>query len=308
LAQGFAELFDTVTTSWRVVGVMPTPRTGHAAALLPDGNVLTAGGSDGTQPVAAAEIFHYGTFDIMTSAGTGGDITAGQKGIARKTDSALITVTPDSSHLIAGVTIDGVSQIIADPRLFTVTFNAVTANHTISATFVKSWQLDISLSSSTGGSGWVTDGGSYICDSTSCQALTYADGSQVTLHEFPDSNSLFTDWSIQDCVASQTCGVSMTGPQSVTAIFDRLMWVKNDSKTLPYYGLLTNAYKDATTKDIIKAQATTFDENLSFNLPVDVTVGGGFAPDFLSSPGYTVVHGVMKVSGGKITVRRIIIR
>jgi hypothetical protein len=100
----------------------------------------------------------------------------------------------------------------------------------------------------------------------------------------------------------------MYGPQNVTASFDRLTLVKNDHKNPPYYGLLANAYKDADTGDIIKAQALTFDEDVHFNLPVEVYIDGGYDSNFLNHPGLTVVHGTMKISSGKITVRRISIR
>ncbi len=61
-----SELYDSRTGSWTATGSMITRRFGnHAAALLPDGTVLLAGGSSGnfdtgTQELAAAEIYDPG--------------------------------------------------------------------------------------------------------------------------------------------------------------------------------------------------------------------------------------------------------
>ena len=39
-----AELFDLATRRWAAAGDMRVPRSNHAAALLPNGKVLVAGG------------------------------------------------------------------------------------------------------------------------------------------------------------------------------------------------------------------------------------------------------------------------
>jgi N-acetylneuraminic acid mutarotase len=307
MAQGFAELFDPVTESWAVAGLMSLPTSGHVTALLPDGNALESGGNDGTHPVAASEMFRYGTFNIKTAAGSGGSITQSQT-VVRSIDSTPVIITPDAGYLIAIVLIDGKNQTISDRQQFSFTFQAVTANHTITATFVKIWQLDVSLNSTAGGSGSVTVGGNYVCYSNPCFSLTYEDGSHVSLHELSDSDSFFTGWNITACGVSQTCEVIMDGPRSVIASFDRLTLVKSDLKNPPFYGLLSNAYKEADSGNIIKAQAIQFEENLSFNLPVQVYIDGGYDQEFLNKPGQTVVHGTMKINSGRISVRRVSIR
>jgi hypothetical protein len=304
----FAELYNPTTEVWSIAGLMTTPRAYHSAALLTNGDVLVVGGtSDGTSVLANSEIFHI--YTITTSAGTGGSITPTQT-VVRSTDSIPVVVTPDSGYLISDVTIDGISQTYSDPQLFSQTFPAVTANHTVSATFVKSWPLTIGLIITDGAVGWVTDGGSYICNANPCPSLTYADTSKATLNEFADSNSFFTGWSIQACGSSTTCEVNMTVAQSVSAGFDRLKWAKIETRTPPYYGKLTNAYKDVTGGDVIKAQTNTFSENLLFGDPVYVTLDGGYADaSFTGTPsGYTTVHGTMTISKGKVTVKRVKIR
>ncbi len=54
-----AEIYHPATDSWRTVTPsMSTARVGQAAALLPNGDVLVAGGFDGTSYLATSEIFH----------------------------------------------------------------------------------------------------------------------------------------------------------------------------------------------------------------------------------------------------------
>ena len=60
-----AELYDPSTGQWAATGAMLGIRTGHAAALLPDGKVLVVGGgnsSDGNGgPLATAEVYDPAT-------------------------------------------------------------------------------------------------------------------------------------------------------------------------------------------------------------------------------------------------------
>jgi hypothetical protein len=67
------EVFDAATHSFRSAAPMAVPRASHAAALLPDGRVLVAGGWDGRRAVASAEIYdpladHWSPAGRMTAA------------------------------------------------------------------------------------------------------------------------------------------------------------------------------------------------------------------------------------------------
>ena len=63
-----AEIYHPATNSWRAVPAMSMARVGHAAALLPGGEVLVAGGYDGANYLAASEIFHSGLSNPPTAA------------------------------------------------------------------------------------------------------------------------------------------------------------------------------------------------------------------------------------------------
>jgi len=56
-----AEIFNPVTATFTPTAALIAPRRGHSAVLLPDGNVLLAGGEDNAGAVGAFETFNAGT-------------------------------------------------------------------------------------------------------------------------------------------------------------------------------------------------------------------------------------------------------
>lgn len=52
-------IFDPASNSWSNAAAMTTPRTGHAAALLPDGMLVILGGADNVGGLATAESLHF---------------------------------------------------------------------------------------------------------------------------------------------------------------------------------------------------------------------------------------------------------
>ena len=53
-----ADLYDPAANSWTATGPMGTPRSQFTLTLLPDGQVLAAGGWDGSAAVASAELYN----------------------------------------------------------------------------------------------------------------------------------------------------------------------------------------------------------------------------------------------------------
>src|SRR5947208_15112399 len=77
-----AELYDPSTGSWRETGSMAHERSSHTATLLPNGQVLVAGGSGDCCPVpcwAGAELYDpaTGTGNETGSMATGREIHSG---------------------------------------------------------------------------------------------------------------------------------------------------------------------------------------------------------------------------------------
>jgi hypothetical protein len=90
-----------------------------------------------------------GPFTITANAGANGTISPSGAVSVNSGASQTFTITPNSGFTIAGVTVDGVSV----GAVTSYTFSNVTANHTISATFLATGtQFTIAASASNGGS------------------------------------------------------------------------------------------------------------------------------------------------------------
>ena len=87
-----AELYDPASGTWKKTGSLAEVRSTHTATLLPNGQVLVAGGShDDSHPLASAELY-----DPITGTWS----TANNLGIGRRAHTA--TLLPDGHVLAAG--------------------------------------------------------------------------------------------------------------------------------------------------------------------------------------------------------------
>jgi len=120
------------------------PDAGHTIAdVLVDGSSVGAVGTFLFTGVTAAHTisatFAASTFTITASAGPGGTISpSGAVGVTSGADQAF-TITPDPCDHIVDVLVDGSSV----GAVGAFTFNAVTADHTIAATFAPNQRVSI---------------------------------------------------------------------------------------------------------------------------------------------------------------------
>ncbi len=87
-----------------------------------------------TSAIVITANFSIDTFAITTSAGINGTVSSSQT-VNYGGNSAAITVTPNANYHIALIFVDGISQTVNDSKNYSTSFNNVTANHTILATF-----------------------------------------------------------------------------------------------------------------------------------------------------------------------------
>jgi len=114
----------------------------HVSQVTVDGLSVGAVGSytfysvSGYHTIAAS--FLINTCIITASAGTGGSISPSGAIAVTYSNSQTFTITPDGLHRILSVTVDGISA----GAVSSYTFSSVTTAHTISASFMPSWDLN----------------------------------------------------------------------------------------------------------------------------------------------------------------------
>ena len=113
-----------------------TPNTGYAVSnvtvdSVSKGAITSFTFTNVTASHGISATFSQLTYTITAGAGAGGSISP--KGTTTKNygESQTYTITPNTGYAIASVTVDGANQ----GAIGSYTFNSVTANHTISATF-----------------------------------------------------------------------------------------------------------------------------------------------------------------------------
>jgi hypothetical protein len=75
-----------------------------------------------------------------------------------------------------------------------------------------------------------------------------------------------------------------------------------------YFGLLQSAYNSAASGAVINAQGIAFTENLSCNLPIEVTIAGGWNAAFTTQSGSTAINGSLVISQGKVVANHLVVR
>jgi photosystem II stability/assembly factor-like uncharacterized protein len=75
-----------------------------------------------------------------------------------------------------------------------------------------------------------------------------------------------------------------------------------------YASSVQSAYASATDGDAIQTTALEFNENLTLDAPISVTLEGGYNSTFSDNPSYTTINGTLTISGGSVTIENIVIR
>jgi hypothetical protein len=140
-----------------------------------------------------------------------------------------------------------------------------------------------------------------------CQGQ-FAGGTQVTLHQTADSNSLFSGWSGASCAGTDPCVVTLTANTSVTATFNHVKPAKI-SGTGSYFDTLQAAYDSAIAGGVVQAREHTFTESPVFNGSGLVTINGGYDLSYSTNSGtYSVVDGVLTVGTGGVVLSNIVVQ
>ncbi len=91
------QLFDPPTKTWSTVASLPAPRTGHAATLLPSGQVLVAGGGDPSLNMLASTLLYDPSGNQWSS---GPALSVARRGISLVTlsDSRVLAIGGENPY------------------------------------------------------------------------------------------------------------------------------------------------------------------------------------------------------------------
>jgi N-acetylneuraminic acid mutarotase len=94
---GGAELYNVTDGTWSPTGSLTTARSGHTAVLLPDGQVLVAGGLNASgQSLVSAEVYDF-TTRMWTPVGPMGTARTGHTATLLANGLVLVTGGNDGS-------------------------------------------------------------------------------------------------------------------------------------------------------------------------------------------------------------------
>ena len=153
-------------------------------------------------------------YTLTASAGPNGGISPMGATTVSSGGSQTYTITANSGYHIADVLVDGAS---VGPRS-DYSFQNVTADHTISASFARDTHL-LSVTETGSGSGIVSSSPAGIDCGAACSA-SFDEGTGVTLTAAAGANSIFSGWS-GACSGSGACTLTMDAAKAVQASFTR---------------------------------------------------------------------------------------
>jgi hypothetical protein len=144
------------------------------------------------------------SFVIAASASSGGSVSPSGISSVPGGGSQTYMISPENGYVISRVTVDGLS--VGKPSQYT--FSGISANHTISATFTRIFNLTV-----------VATGSGIGIVNTKPRGTSFAEGSIVTLTAVRGTGSTFTGWSGACSGSNKTCRVTMNGDTYVSATF-----------------------------------------------------------------------------------------
>ena len=139
---------------------------------------------------------------------------------------------------------------------------------------------------------------------------SYPTGEQIMLHGNPSMYSLFTGWTNGVCSGTVDCLLTLNADTSVTAVFayDAAHQVQVSGGSSGYYSSIQAAYNAVADESTLKLWATEYNESLTCNRPISVTLEGGYNSGYTSIVGDVVLNGPLTISDGKVTAHGIVIR
>ncbi|MBJ6751615.1 malectin [Geomonas anaerohicana] len=279
---GSSTITSVTVTSGASQSFSITPATGYkVAGVTVDG--VTKGAvtsytfSNVTANHTISASFTLNSYSITASAGTGGSITPSGTATVAANGSQSYTITPATGYKIAAVTVDGASV----GAVGSYTFNLVSANHTIAASFALN-SYTITATAGTGGS--ITPSGTATVSSGS-KSYTIAAASGYKIADVKVdgvSKGAIASYSFSNVTANHTIAASFSVASGITVFATNAggaAFTGSDGtayKADSYYSGGTakaiTATIAGTTDDVLyqsyRYGSTTAGSVMSYNIPV----------------------------------------
>ncbi len=285
----------TSGTGYSFFGVIPGNNNFYVVGITP----TFSGFNTGIFVRSMCNTYNLG----VTIAGTGsGTVTTSPAGIDCGTDctedyvmdtTVNLTAVPSGDSTFSGWSghtdcNDG--QVIMD------------ADKTCTATFeCPECSYELTVTQNGTGNGTVTSAPAGIDCGVDCTE-NFSSNTEVTLTATPaDADIIFVGWSGDaDCYDG---AVIMDIDKTCTATFDSCMFlVKRTGTGTAYSVSLQDSHSGASDLDIFHTQESLLTEDVDFNLPISVTIEGGYNCDYTQITGTTTISGNMTVSDGTVTI------
>jgi hypothetical protein len=143
----------------------------------------------------------------------------------------------------------------------------------------------------------------FTCTSGTC-TQAYPAGASIVLSATPDSDSLFTAWG-GDCSGTGDCTLTTSVDHSATATFTGVSPVRIGTTDYP---TLQAAFSAVTGDTTVHARSRTFVEDLTLSQPWQVTLEGGYAINYASRTGASILQGRLTVAGGTLVADLVQVR
>jgi YD repeat-containing protein len=228
-------------------------------------------------------------FTISATAGAGGSISPSGAVILDPGGNQTFNITANSGFAISSVLVDG-SNVGA---VTSYTFSNVTANHTISASFIPTYTI-----TATGGTGGtISPSGTVTVNSGANQAFN------ITANEGYVIHNVIVDGSNVGVTTSYTFS-NVTANHTISATFEVDYPVRN-ARTGVGYTSLQAAYNEASDvqTDTILSQNVRLTENFTAGRSISVIIDGGYDPYYGSNPNKTTIVGAAVINRGKVTLK-----
>jgi hypothetical protein len=223
------------------------------------------------------------------------------------TNSPSVQIYAGPFMLNAGsVTLKFYAKNMADGRAGSV----VTSSYTVTP---ATYNLKVFIS----GNGTITNinsnGPVFGCNGSIC-SVTFSASSPFTLTATPSAAFLFKGWSGTGsagvCAGTADCSFTLNADTTLNGTFVSMPPVKVSGTPASYYQTLSLAYGASVhgSSLTMEAQATTFSEDFNLQNGVNLLFLGGYDATYTNNSGYSILHGILIIGSGYLTIEQLVIQ